>query len=127
MLTFRRTKPTVSLRKTAVGEVLVDADGPTVYLFTADNGEQSACYGECAMAWPPLIATEPTGAHGVEASKLSTTKREDGELQVTYGGYPLYYIIQDEKPGDVNGQGIDHFGGEWWVVSPAGEKITWKP
>jgi predicted lipoprotein with Yx(FWY)xxD motif len=42
MLTFRRTKPTVSLRKTAVGEVLVDADGRTVYLFTADNGEQSA-------------------------------------------------------------------------------------
>jgi predicted lipoprotein with Yx(FWY)xxD motif len=127
MLTFRRTKPTVSLRKTAVGEVLVDADGRTVYLFTADNGEQSACYGECATAWPPLIATEPTAGHGVEASKLGTTKREDGELQVTYGGYPLYYFIQDEKPGDFTGQGIDHFGGEWWVVSAAGEKITSKP
>jgi predicted lipoprotein with Yx(FWY)xxD motif len=51
MLTFRRTKPTVSLGKTPIGEVLVDADGRTVYLFTADNGEQSGCYGECATAW----------------------------------------------------------------------------
>ena len=36
-------------------------------------------------------------------------------------------FIQDEKPGDFNGQGIDHFGGGWWVVSAAGEKITTKP
>ena len=121
------SKPTVSLHKTAVGKVLVAANGRTVYLFTADQGKKSACSGQCATAWPPLIATEPTAGHGVKASKLGTTKRRDGRLQVTYGGHPLYYFVEDKKSGDVDGQGIVHFGGAWWVVSAAGVKITSKP
>jgi predicted lipoprotein with Yx(FWY)xxD motif len=121
------SKPTVSLHKTAVGKVLVAANGRTVYLLTADHGTKSTCYGQCAAAWPPLIATKPTASHGVKASKLGTTKRRDGRLQVTYGGHPLYYFIQDKESGDVNGQGIVHFGGAWWVVSAAGVKITSKP
>jgi predicted lipoprotein with Yx(FWY)xxD motif len=121
------SKPTVSLHKTAVGKVLVAANGRTVYLLTADHGKKSTCYGQCATAWPPLIATKPTVGAGLKASKLGTTKRRDGKLQVTYGGHPLYYFIQDKKSGDVNGQGIVHFGGTWWVVSAAGAKITSKP
>ena len=120
-------KPTVALHKTAVGNVLVGANGRTVYLFTADKGKQSACYGQCAGVWPPLIAAKPTAGTGVSASKLGTTKRKDGKLQVTYGGHPLYSFAPDKKAGDVKGQGIVHFGGSWWVVSAAGVKITSKP
>ena len=121
------SKPTVALHKTAVGKVLVAANGKTVYLFTADKGKKSACYGQCAGVWPPVIAAKPTAGAGLSASKLSTTKRKDGHLQVTYGGHPLYYFAPDKKPGDVQGQGIVHFGGAWWVVSAAGVKITSKP
>src|SRR3954451_24036117 len=121
------SKPTVSLHKTAVGTALVAANGRTVYLLTADHGKKSACYGQCATVWPPLIATKPTVGAGLKASKLATTKRRDGKLQVTYGGHPLYYFIQDKESGDVHGQGIVHFGGTWWVVSAAGAKITSKP
>src|SRR3954467_3430325 len=121
------SKPTVSLRKTSVGRVLVAAHGRTVYLFTADKGSKSACYGQCAAVWPPLLAGKPTAGAGLRASKLGVTKRKDGKLQVTYGGHPLYYFAPDKKAGDVNGQGVVHFGGGWWLESAAGAKITAKP
>jgi predicted lipoprotein with Yx(FWY)xxD motif len=121
------SNPTVSLRKTAVGRVLVGPHGRTVYLFTADKGSKSTCYGQCAGVWPPLIAAKPTTGAGLSASKLGTTKRKDGKLQVTYGGHPLYYFAPDKKAGDIHGQGVVHFGGAWWVVSSAGAKITSKP
>src|SRR3954464_13696866 len=121
------SKPTVSLHRTAVGKVLVAANGRTVYLLTADHGKKSTCNGQCATVWPPVIATKPTVGAGLNASQLATTKRRDGKRQVTYGGHPLYYFLQDKKSGDVNGQGIVHFGGTWGVVSGAGAKITSKP
>jgi len=118
---------TVSLRTTAVGKVLVAANGHTLYLFTADRGKKSTCYGQCAGYWPPLFAAKPTIGAGLKASLLGTTKRKDGKLQVTYAGHPLYFFAQDKKAGQVNGQGFVHFGGSWWVVSAAGTKITSKP
>jgi len=117
----------ISLRTTKVGKVLVAANGRTLYLFTADKSKTSACYGQCSSYWPPLIAQKSTVGAGLKASLLGTTKRPGGKLQVTYGGHPLYFFAEDKKAGDVNGQGFVHFGGAWWVVSAAGEKITVKP
>ena len=118
---------TISLRPTAVGKVLVAAHGRTLYLFTADKGKRSTCYGQCAGYWPPLLASKPSVGTGLKSSMLGTTKRKDGKLQVTYGGHPLYYFVQDKKAGQVKGQGFVHFGGSWWVVSAAGARITSKP
>jgi predicted lipoprotein with Yx(FWY)xxD motif len=117
----------ISLRTTKVGKVIVAANGRTLYLFTADKATKSGCYGKCATYWPPLIAQTPTAGTGLKASLVGTTKRNDGTLQVTYGGHPLYFFAPDKKAGDVNGQGFVHFGGAWWVVSAAGEKITVRP
>ncbi len=121
------TSSSISLRTTKVGKVLVAANGRTLYLFTADRGKTSACYGQCAGYWPPLIAQTPTAGTGLKASLVGTTKRRDGKLQVTYGGHPFYFFAEDKKAGDVNRQGFVHFGGAWWVVSAAGKKITVKP
>ncbi len=118
---------TIALRSTAVGKVLVGANGRTLYLFTADKGATSVCYGQCATYWPPLVAAKPVAGSGLNASRLGTTKRKDGKLQVTYNGHPLYFFQPDKKAGDINGQGFVHFGGSWWTVSAAGAKITTKP
>jgi predicted lipoprotein with Yx(FWY)xxD motif len=120
-------RPTIALKSTAVGKVLVGANGRTLYLFTADKGTKSVCYRQCATYWPPLIAGKPTAGAGLHASMLGTTKRRDGKLQVTYHGHPLYFFLLDKKVGDVKGQGYVHFGGTWWVVSAAGAKVTTKP
>jgi predicted lipoprotein with Yx(FWY)xxD motif len=114
---------TISVRTTPAGKALVGPNGRTLYLLTADKGKSSTCYGQCASLWPPLIAAKPTAGAGLKVSLLGTTKRRDGKLQVTYGGHPLYFFVQDKKAGDVKGQGIVNFGGAWWVVSPAGKKI----
>ena len=115
----------VALRTTALGKVLVGANGRTLYLFTADKGS-SACYGKCAVVWPPLLASDPSVGTGLNSSMLGTTKRTDGKLQVTYNRHPLYYFVKDSKVRDTKGEGIDHFGGRWWVVSATGSQITKK-
>ena len=65
-------------------------------------------------------------AGGVNASLLGTTTRTDGKVEVTYAGHPLYYFVQDKAPGDTKGQGINGFGGLWWVLGPSGAAITTK-
>jgi predicted lipoprotein with Yx(FWY)xxD motif len=115
----------VDVANTGLGQVLVDAQGRTLYLFKKDSGTTSACTGACAVAWPPLRATaSPTAGTGANASKLGTTTRTDGPSQVTYNGHPLYTYAGDSKAGDTNGEGINAFGGAWFVLSPAGTQIT---
>jgi predicted lipoprotein with Yx(FWY)xxD motif len=110
--------------KTPLGRILVDSKGITLYDFPPDKGTTSVCYGACAALWPPLVTHgKPIAGPGVRASLLGTTKRKDGKLEVTYAGHPLYYWVGDHKPGQRTGQGLNQFGGPWWVLSPAGKEI----
>jgi len=109
----------------APGTALVDAGGRALYLFEADQGTASTCNGPCAQVWPPLLTdgAVPTVAGDVQASLLGSTARDDGTQQFTYNGHPLYYFTGDTNPGETRGQGLDRFGGPWYVVTPAGNKI----
>jgi predicted lipoprotein with Yx(FWY)xxD motif len=112
----------------ALGTILTDAKGQTLYLFAADTSNVSTCNGQCAQYWPPLVTTGTPQAGGSAASsKLGTSKRKDGTTQVTYGGHPLYRYASDKKPGDTTGQGLDLSGGRWWVVGVDGAMITGGP
>jgi predicted lipoprotein with Yx(FWY)xxD motif len=114
----------VAVANSPLGRILVDAGGRTLYLFQQDTSTVSTCNGSCATSWPPLTTTgNPEAADGVSAAKLGTTKRADGTTEVTYNGHPLYYYAGDAKAGDTTGQGLDLYGAEWNVLSPAGEKI----
>jgi predicted lipoprotein with Yx(FWY)xxD motif len=110
-----------------LGKILVDSTGRTVYLFEKDTGPKSTCSGACALEWPPVTTSgKPTAGDGLTASTLGTTKRSDGTTQVTYTGHPLYRYSGDSKPGDTAGQNLDAFGAEWYVLSPAGNKVEGK-
>jgi predicted lipoprotein with Yx(FWY)xxD motif len=114
----------VDIAKSPLGRILVDSKGITLYDFPPDRGTTSVCYGACAALWPPLITKgKPIAGPGVRASLLGTTRRKDGKLEVTYNGHPLYYFVSDRKPGQTTGQGLNQFGGPWWVLSPAGKEI----
>jgi predicted lipoprotein with Yx(FWY)xxD motif len=55
--------------------------------------------------------------------RLGTKRRRDGRLQVTYNGHPLYYYVNDLKPGQILCQNVQEFGGTWLVVSPEGSPL----
>jgi len=75
-------------------------------------------------AGPPVLPPgKPLAGTGIDASLLGTSARMDGQLEVVYNGHPLYYFIADKKAGDTTGQGINNFGGPWYVVGPSGNKI----
>jgi len=107
-----------------LGAIITGAGGRAVYLFEKDKGTASSCYGACAAAWPPVLVTgTPVAGTGVNASLLGTAKRTAGSMQLTYGGFLLYYFAGDSKPGDVSGEGSQAFGAGWDLVSPAGKKV----
>jgi predicted lipoprotein with Yx(FWY)xxD motif len=107
------------------GQVLVDARGRTLYLFTHDTGPASTCAGACARAWPPyLVPRRGRAGSGARSSLVGVTRRGDGARQLTYSGHPLYHYIGDRSPGDILCQDVEEYGGHWWVVSPAGKAVT---
>ena len=109
----------------ALGKILVDSKGRTLYLLTKDSGRKSACVGMCATPWPPLLTHgTPKAGSGAKASLLGTTPRSGGASQVTYNGHPLYTFIKDKSRGDTNGEGVSAFGGSWFAVSPAGARVS---
>ena len=114
---------TIALATNALGEIIVDDEGMTLYGFTPDTAGEPTCYDDCATAWPPLVVTDAaaiSAGAGLDATKLTTVDRTDGTKQVKYGDWPLYYFANDSAAGDVNGQGV---GEKWYVVDAAGALI----
>jgi predicted lipoprotein with Yx(FWY)xxD motif len=95
------------------GSIVTTFDGYTVYTFDNDTGGTSSCTADCATTWPPLpTAGEASGGEGVPG-EVATITRDDGLVQVTLDGKPLYMYSGDASPGDANGDGV---GGVWHIV-----------
>src|SRR4051812_13298057 len=120
----RTATAAVALENTALGKVLADGRGRTLYVFVKDKNRQSVCTGSCAQFWPPLLSSGKVkrGA-GVRASLLGVITRKDGRHQVTYAGHPLYTFVADSKPGQTNGEGSFNFGAPWYVLGANGRPI----
>lgn len=109
----------LKLADSSLGSILVDGKGMTLYMFTKDSKNTSACTGQCLVAWPPLLG-KPTVGSGVDDSKLGSFQRSDGSTQATYNGWPLYYWKGDAKAGDVSGQNVS---GVWFVLDHDGDPV----
>jgi len=109
----------VHVAESDLGPILVDPDGFTLYIFTADSEGESACYEACAELWPPVSADTPIGAD-LDASMFGSIERTDGTTQLTVSGMPLYLYTPDTSPGDTTGQG---FNDVWFVVDAQGNTI----
>src|SRR5258706_2501134 len=101
----------VGVSSTGLGDVLVDRQGHTLYLFERDSGTMSACTGACAVNWPPLrVRGTPLVGSGAKPSEVGSTARPDRISQLTYNRHPLYSFVNDKKPGDTNGDCTSAFG-----------------
>jgi len=91
--------------------MLVTSKGLTVYTFDKDvpNSGKSACNGDCAVKWPPVLAQsgdQPQGAYTI-------VMRDDGRRQWAYRGKPVYTWPEDQEPGDKYG---DNYNKVWHVI-----------
>lgn len=105
---------------------LVDGKGRSLYVFTPDeDAGESTCDESCSETWPPYLTNgEPSAVEpAVDRTLLDTVERDDGTVQVTYRGWPLYRYSHDRDPGDTAGHGVESFDGEWFLVSPDGNPI----
>ncbi|MGE0253071.1 MAG: hypothetical protein AB7N54_00625 [Alphaproteobacteria bacterium] len=93
------------------GPALVDEKGMTLYTFDRDAAGVSNCNDQCAVNWPPLMASAEAKAMG----KWSVIKRKDGAMQWAYDGKPLYTWIKDAKKGDTTGDGVNNV---WRIAKP---------
>jgi predicted lipoprotein with Yx(FWY)xxD motif len=115
---------TVKVISSQFGRVIADKRGEAFYLFDKETSRRSRCYGECAVAWPPVLTKgKPRAGKGADPKLLGTTKRRNGKLQVTYSGHPLYFY-KDDEPGRILCHNVDEFGGLWLVVNPRGEAVS---
>jgi predicted lipoprotein with Yx(FWY)xxD motif len=107
----------------SLGTIVVDGKGMTVYLFDKDtaNSGKSACNAGCSATWPAVKATSSTPTVAGVTGKVGVITRDDGTMQATINGLPVYTYAKDLAAGDVKGQGV---GGIWWPVSPDGDKVT---
>jgi predicted lipoprotein with Yx(FWY)xxD motif len=114
----------VALRKTALGSVLVDGRGHTLYLFEKDRQGVSMCNNSCVNYWPPLTSQgTPRAGSGVHQSLLKLNRPHGGARQVTYAGHPLYTFVADKHAGQTSGEGLNNFGAEWYALAASGQKV----
>ncbi|MFF8694372.1 SCO0930 family lipoprotein [Streptomyces sp. NPDC015144] len=104
-----------------LGSVVTDGAGFTLYRFDEDTASPSAsnCAGDCAAAWPPVLADSAKAGRGLAPSLLGSVERPDGTRQLTLAGQPLYRYAQDTQPRQTRGQGV---GGTWFAAAPDGSK-----
>jgi predicted lipoprotein with Yx(FWY)xxD motif len=112
----------VSVARTSLGPMLVDASGRTLYLFEGDRPNVSTLSAAGQAIWPPFTASAtPRGLNGAVAADIG---RIAATGQITYNGHPLYYYVGDQKPGQTTGQGLNQFGALWYVLSARGNAIV---
>ena len=118
--------------KQGIGPYLAEEDEERpIYMFRKDRpgtGTESAesrCDSACARSWPPVVdEDEPKLGKGLDPDLLGRTQREDGQHQVTYGGWPLYFYVKDHRGGGTTvGQHVEDFGAKWHLVAPDGKPI----
>jgi predicted lipoprotein with Yx(FWY)xxD motif len=100
----------------ALGPILVDSSGRTLYTLT-DGIRPVACGGGCGVDWQPLLA--PAGTTRLRAGPGVAGLGTAADSVVTDWGYPLYRFSGDKSPNDTNGVGLKQAGAVWQAVPAA--------
>jgi len=119
---------TISSRQVSgAGTVLTSQSGRTLYTPEQEANGSIKCTGSCLSFWFPVTTARGTTPHAASglAGKLGSVKRPDnGDLQLTYNGEPLYTFRLDSAPGQAHGNNFtDSFGGQaflWHVAAVSG-------
>jgi predicted lipoprotein with Yx(FWY)xxD motif len=96
----------VTKTSASLGAYLAEPNGDPLYTYNGDSSGVSTVTGSLLASWP---AYQDKGAATALPVDVGTIKRTDnGELQYTYKGMPLYTFVND-SPGQVTGNGVSNF------------------
>jgi predicted lipoprotein with Yx(FWY)xxD motif len=115
----------VSVGSVDGSDVLVDADGATLYSAEVEKGGHILCVDACTSFWEPLTGSTADVKMGSAAlqNQLGVVDRPEGQTQLTYNGMPLY-TFAEEGAGELMGDGFtDDFQGthfEWSAAQASG-------
>ena len=122
----KRDPSRLALGQSPLGQFLVDANGLSLYAFSGDTKDQTACVTNCATVWPAVTVDKlpEIGDASIDRALVTTIVRPDGKRQLAYAGIALYYSESDLKPGDTWGHYAMSFGGHFSLVTPAGKPLA---
>jgi len=126
MAAARSAAPTLQLRATKVGKILVNSRGFTVYVFSRDRRKVDSCVRihDCLAVWPILTrGSGPLAGAGVKSSLIGTIRLKGGARQLTYAGHPLYTYTGDRRPAQTSYVNFFQFGGHWPALNAAGGEV----
>ena len=100
----------------ALGSILSDGLGFTLYYFTLDRDpETSLCTEGCLDNWPLFYEDTLVLGDGLNMDDFGTIEHPSGVNQTTYMGWPLYYWVNDLNPGETGGEALNN---KWFVAKP---------
>jgi len=101
----------------AIGKILVDSHGTTLYLVQKARRAGSVRTGACGQATSRWSAP----GRALRGDESASLRRRP---QVVYHGHPPYLFSGDENPGDTNGRRPTALDGASYAVSAAGMTVT---
>lgn len=117
----------LSTRMLKGAQAFVNGGGFTVYVFDldlTDPGHSTCNAGDgCAQNWPHVAPP----SSGPLSGGFAAITRDDGTMQLTYAGRPLYTFVGDGSPGQANGDLLNAFGGIWHIARPQGVQASPTP
>lgn len=103
----------IKAMESALGKILTDRNGRSLYMFAGDAAGRNTCDGDCLDVFTVFTVDNLIVPGSLPSEYFGTINRSEGEVQVTYKGWPLYYFTYDNRIGDVGGDGKD---GTWFVA-----------
>ena len=122
------TATKVGTASSKLGRILVDRHGRALYLFAKDRHGKSACSGlqRRLLARADRQRASRRRSTGPARQLLGTTPRATAACRSPYRRTPALPVLGRHGRGGqtIRSERLTDFGGGWWVVSPAGNKIV---
>lgn len=107
--------PGFAVKRITVGRLLTSDKNASIYAFSKDTQDSTACTGSCLDSWHPVIAPALARPQG----EWSVLERAPGVRQWVFRGAPLYTFEYDRRSWSQEGSDVPDWSNVFTQVAPA--------